>query len=75
MIRTIALLEEIGIRFLRVEKFSERQMKEVDAKHLLFLWSEGTARQCWLEFKGRLLLWHWSRWFDLNGGNDAIFLL
>ena len=31
--------------FLKVEKVSKQKMKEVDAKHLLFLCGEGTARQ------------------------------
>ena len=32
--------------FLRVEKIGKRKKKEVDAKHLLFLWGEWTAKQC-----------------------------
>ena len=34
------------LKILRVVKCSMRKMKEVDAKHLLFLWSEWAAKQC-----------------------------
>ena len=37
--------------FLRVVKFGKRKMKEVDAKHLLFLWDREAAKQCWLELE------------------------
>lgn len=36
------------IMFLKVEKISERKVKMVDAKHLLFLWGEWTVKQSWL---------------------------
>ena len=33
-------------------EFSKRKIKEVDAKHLLFLYGEWTAKQCWLGLNG-----------------------
>ena len=44
--------------FLRVEKVGERKKKEVDAKHLLFLWGEWTAKRLLVWFKGRVAVWH-----------------
>ena len=38
--------------FLRGEKVGERKKKEVDAKHLLFLYGEWTAKQCWFGLTG-----------------------
>ena len=52
--------------FLKVEKISERKKKEVDAKHLLFLWGKGTAKQHQLPLKSCLfcgkgwLIWLWQ---------------
>ena len=43
--------------FLRVEKVGERKKKEVDAKHLLFLWGEWTAKRLLVWFKGRVAVW------------------
>ena len=38
--RTRKYIMILSPQFLRVEKFGKRKKKGVDAKHLLFLWSE-----------------------------------
>ena len=54
--------------FLKVEKIEKRKNKEVDAKHLLFLWSGWTAKQLAfcsvVALRCALLLQH--GWRDLN---------
>ena len=43
--RTLLSRLDLCLMFLRVEKIGKRTMKEVDAKHLLFLCGEWAAKQ------------------------------
>ena len=42
---------EFQIMVLKSSEICEQKMKEVDAKHLLFLWDREAAKQCWLELE------------------------